>query len=31
VQLFATDTTVLNESTTHYRYHVVPVKIINDL
>lgn len=31
VQLFATDTTVVNESTTHYRYYEVPVKIVNDL
>ena len=31
VQLFATDTTVVNEITTHYRYYEVPVKIVNDL
>lgn len=31
LQLFVTDTTVVNESTTHYTYHTVPVKIVNDL
>jgi len=31
LQLFVTDTTVVNESTTHYKYYPVPLKIINDL
>lgn len=31
LQLFVTDTTVVNEGTTHYVYHQAPVKIINDL
>ncbi len=31
VQLFVTDTTVVNEGTTHYVYFPVPLKIINDL
>jgi hypothetical protein len=31
LQLFATDTTVVSEGTTHYHYHQVPLKIINDL
>jgi hypothetical protein len=32
LQLFVTDTTAVNDnSTTHYVYHQVPVKIINDL
>ncbi len=31
LQLFVTDTTVVNEGTTHYVYYPVPVKIINDL
>lgn len=31
LQLFVTDTTVVNESTTHYNYYPVPLKIINDL
>jgi hypothetical protein len=31
LQLFVTDTTVVDESSTHYKYFPVPVKIINDL
>ncbi len=32
LQLFVTDTAVVNDAgTTHYVYHLVPVKIINDL
>lgn len=31
LQLFVTDTTVVDEGTTHYVYHQVPVKIVNDL
>lgn len=31
VQLFATDTTIVSESSTHYKYSTVPLKIINDL
>ncbi len=31
LQLYATDTTIVNEGTTHYVYHQVPVKLINDL
>jgi hypothetical protein len=31
LQLFVTDTSVVNEGTTHYTYHQVPLKIINDL
>lgn len=31
LQLFVTDTTIVNEGTTHYVYHQVPVKIVNDL
>jgi len=31
LQLFVTDTTIVNEGTTHYMYHQVPVKVVNDL
>jgi hypothetical protein len=32
VQLFVTDNTLVNDgATTHYKYHTVPLKIINDL
>lgn len=31
LQLFVTDTTIVNEGTTHYIYHQVPVKLVNDL
>ncbi len=31
LQLFVTDTSVVNEGSTHYIYHQVPLKIINDL
>lgn len=32
LQLFVTDTAVVNDAgTTHYTYHVVPIKVINDL
>jgi hypothetical protein len=31
LQLFVTDTTIVNEGTTHYVYHQVPVKLVNDL
>jgi hypothetical protein len=32
LQLFVTDNTLVNDgSTTHYKYHTVPLKIINDL
>lgn len=31
LQLFVTDTTIVNEGTTHFVYHPVPIKIVNDL
>lgn len=31
LQLFVTDRTIINEGTTHYVYHPVPLKLINDL
>jgi hypothetical protein len=31
LQLFVTDTTVVNEGITHFNYHQVPVKLVNDL
>jgi len=31
LQLYVTDTTIVNEGTTHYTYMQVPVKIVNDL
>ena len=31
LQLFVTDTTIVSEGTTHYVYHQVPVKLVNDL
>jgi hypothetical protein len=31
LQLFVTDTTIVGEGSTHYAYHLVPVKLINDL
>jgi hypothetical protein len=31
LQLFVTDSTIVNEGTTHYIYYPVPLKLINDL
>jgi hypothetical protein len=31
LQLFVTDTTVVNEGTTDHVYYPVPVRIVNDL